>query len=334
MDSTIKDVARLANVSIATVSRVLNNRSGYSEETRERVLQVIDQLGYQPNAIARGLINKRTQTVGVIFPYVSSMLSAEILNGIEETVHSFGSTVIVCKTDGIEERTMDYLQVLAEKRVDGVIFVSQFFEEQYDKLLSDVNIPVVLVSSIYYRSNLPYVKVDDKHAAYTATDYLIGKGHKKIAMLSGPKVDPITGVPRIEGFMEAMRFKGLPIDESLVFCAKKFSFEDGLLAAEQLLAGGPDITAVFASSDELAAALISTAYKLGIRVPEELSVIGYDNIKLAGMTIPPLTTVSQPLFEMGAMAAKMLFSILNSEGKVESRIMPHEVVERASVRNL
>ncbi|ATO37190.1 LacI family DNA-binding transcriptional regulator [Geobacillus thermodenitrificans] len=334
MSHTIKDVAKKANVSIATVSRVLNGQGGYSIKTKEKVLSAIKELGYQPNALARGLINKRTKTIAILFPEVSSMFSAKILRGVENVVHEQGASVIVCNTASNGIRTMKYLQLLHEKRIEGIIFVSEVLKEEYYEAVSSMNIPIVLAATETYRYQLPYVKVNDRHAAYTAVEYLINKGHQKIGMISGNKYDPIAGHPRIEGYKEALRRNYITVNEKYIVDAKGFGFKDGFENLPRLLEAAPDITAVFAASDEMAVGVISAAYRLGIRIPDDLSVIGYDNLPLGEMSIPPLTTVAQPLEEIGEMAANMLFTMIETGETMESRIMPHKIIERASVKTL
>ncbi len=334
MNFTIKDVAKKANVSTATVSRILNELPGYSNDTKEKVLKVIKELGYQPNAIARGLVNKKTKTLGVLFPNVSSMFASEILNGIEDTANESDHSVIVCNTDSNGVRTMKYLQVLNEKRIDGLIFTSEVLKEEYYKAMVEMNIPIVLISTASYKYHLPYVKVDDKHAAYTATEYLIKNGHQNIAMISGNKNDLIAGVPRVEGYKQALNDYGLTVKENRIFYGVDFGYKTGKMCMEQLLKETPTSTAIFAASDEIAIGAMSIAYKNNIKVPDDLSIIGYDNLKVAEMSIPPLTTVGQPLYEMGQIAANMLFKMINSGQTVESRIIPHQIIERQTVKNI
>ncbi|WLR57026.1 LacI family DNA-binding transcriptional regulator [Mesobacillus subterraneus] len=334
MSYTIKDVAKNANVSIATVSRVLNGQGGYSKATEEKVLLSIKVLGYQPNAFARGLISNKSNTVGIIFPEVSSQFSSKILRGVEEAAHRLNSSVIVCNTASHGQRTMKYLQLLTEKRVDGILFVSELITEEYYKKLESMEIPVVLISTESYQYSLPYIKVDDKHAAFTATDYLIKMGHSKIGMISGNRDDIIAGQPRIDGYKQALAQRGLDINSEHIIHSQGFSFKDGFIGLPKLLEQFPDLTAVFAASDSLALGAISSAYKLGIKIPDQLSIIGYDNLPIAEMAIPPLTTVAQPLEEMGLIAADMLFTMMNQGRKVESRIMSHTVIERESVKKL
>ncbi|WP_332698381.1 LacI family DNA-binding transcriptional regulator [Halalkalibacter lacteus] len=334
MNPTIKDVAKKANVSIATVSRILNEQKGYSAKTKERVLEAIKELGYQPNAVARGLINKRTQTIGILFPDVSSMFSSNILKGIEEVAHNRGHSIVVCHTGESGNRMMKYLQLLNEKRVDGIIFTSAVITEEYYKTLKEMKIPVVLVATQSYRFPLPYVKVDDKHAAYSAVSYLIEKGHREIGMISGDMADEIAGRPRVEGYKQALEDHGISFDEKKIVSTPGFSFENGSGMLPKLLKQKKDITAVFAASDELAVSAMSDAFEMGIHVPEELSIIGYDNLKIAEMAIPPLTTLAQPLYEMGKLSAELLLDMLVTGNTVESRIIPHHIIERKTVKKV
>lgn len=334
MNPTIKDVAKKANVSTATVSRILNGLPGYSDETRLKVLKVIEELSYQPNAVARGLVSKRTKTLGILLPNVSSMFASEILNGIEDTAHESDYSVIVCNTDSNGVRTLKYLQVLNEKRVDGIIFTSEELKEDYYKAMKEMNVPIVLVSTASDLYPLPYVKVDDMRAAYSATEYLIKNGHKKIAMISGRREDPIAGVPRINGFKQALEDYVIPFEQKRITYGIDFGFKTGIMCMEQLLKNAPDTTAIFAASDEIAIGAISVANKYNVRIPDELSIIGYDNLKIAEMSVPPLTTVGQPLYEIGKTSANLLINMIDNNGPVDSKIISHKIIERQTVKKL
>jgi LacI family transcriptional regulator len=330
---TIKDVAREANVSIATVSRILNKGVGYSDKTKQHVLETIEKMGYHPNAVARGLINKKTDSIGVLFPNVSGLISAQILQGIEEVAQSHGISVIVCNTASDHKKTMDYLTFLQEKQVDGLLFISQLLTKDYREFIKKMGVPIITISAFSETNDVPYVKVDDEAASYDAVRYLIEKGHTDIGMISGPPTDPLAGHPRIQGYKRALREADLPFIETKVTWHKGFYFEDGQVAFQKLLKSHLSITALFAASDELAISAVSSAYHLGIRVPHQLSVIGYDDTKLAKMSIPPLTTVSQPFEEMGAQATKKLIDSIQSREPNTSLTMPHRIAERESVKN-
>ena len=327
---TIRDVAKRAGVSVATVSRILNGLSGYKEETKSRVLGVIEELGFKRNALASGLASRKTHTIGVLLPNVSGRFATLLLHGIENAAHEMEYSVIVCNTDSDGKRTMEYLQVLCEKQVEGIIYTSEWVKDEYGEEFQNMGIPVVLVSTISTKFRLPYVKVDDNAAAYHAARYLAEKGHMKIGMIGGTRTDLIAGVPRVEGFRHAMADAGLEVrDDQIVY--GNFAYQSGIACMEQLVTKVPGLTAIFTASDEMAVGALSYCHKRGIRVPDDVSVIGYDDTLDAEMAIPPLTTVHQPIYEMGERAARML---LNPEVKNGSIVMPFSIIERESVREI
>ncbi|MCK4258292.1 MAG: LacI family DNA-binding transcriptional regulator [Halanaerobiales bacterium] len=332
MKATIKDVAKKAGVSIATVSRVLNNQLGYAKDTELKVLQAIKDLEYHPNALARGLVGKKTRTIGVLIPQISSLVASKILAGIEDTAHNLNQSVIICNTDNDGKRILNYLSVLQEKQIDGLIVVSQMLIPKYVKKIKEMKVPVMLVATKDQQNCFPFIKVDDEIAAYHATQHLIQARHKKIGMISGSKEDIIAGIFRVRGYKQALKDNGLNFDDRYLVYGD-FTFNSGKACMKQLLHQAPEITAVFAASDEMAVGALSVANQQRIRVPDDLSVIGYDNTQLAEMAIPPLTTLSQPLYQMGAIGADYLISM--SEGKsVKSKIMDFEIILRNTTKIL
>ena len=333
--TTIRDIATKANTSIATVSRVINNQSGFSQETKERVEKVIEEREYEPNAIARGLIKNKTNTIGVMFPNIASMLTSELLNGIENVAQSRNFSIIVSYTYSSPERTMEYLKTLKEKRIDGLIFTSDFLTDKYISYMKKMNIPIVLLSTITTKAQLPFVKVDDFKASYAAVEYLINKGHTKIALLSGNPEDTIAGEPRIAGYKKALQDHHLPCKDNQIAYGYDFNFQDGKNNLGKLLSQFPEMTAIFAASDEMAVGAIASAHERNILIPDELSIIGYDNILISEMASPSLTTVGQPLFDMGCTAANLLFKKINNEELIETEVyLPYKIVERNSVQKL
>lgn len=330
---TIKDVARKSNVSVATVSRILNNLEGYSEETRRRVMQVIDEIGYRRNDIARNLKIKSTNTIGVLLPKVGTNFYIEILNGIEDAAHNDGYSVIICNVGDNGERTEEYIRIMIERQVDGIIVCSLPPEKSLIENIIGVNIPVVLISTIYSGYSIPYIKVDDYKASYAAVEYLIKMGHKDIAMVGGSPLDPIAGIPRLQGFIDALRNNKLKVRENLIK-HNGFSFKDGITSMEQLLKEKEKFTAIFAACDEIAVGAISVAHKRGLKIPEDISIIGYDGTQVAEMCYPPLTTLVQPFYEMGEKAVKTLIQKISSVVEVESLIMPFKIAERDTVSSL
>lgn len=330
MKATIKDVAKSANVSVATVSRILNGLEGYTEETKQRVLRTIDELGYQRNAVARGLVMKNTNTIGVLLPHVSTIFHSQILSGIEDIAQQNGYSVVICNVGEYGVRMIDQIKLLAQRQVDGIILTSiNITDEQYE-IIESLKIPYILVSMISYKHQIPYVRVDDLQAAYSATNYLIKKGHKKIAMISGPLNDPIAGQQRLLGYKNALIDNGLEVNEKIIKYGF-FGYEHGIRCMEELLSENEKFSAVFAASDDMAVGALQVAYKKGIRVPNDISIMGYDNTKIAEMSIPPLTVVGQPLYEMGSTAIEKLISMIKGDKDIVSTVLRHEIVERDSV---
>ncbi|PYZ94183.1 LacI family transcriptional regulator [Salipaludibacillus keqinensis] len=331
MSITIKDVAKHAGVSIATVSRIVNNQPGFGKKTKEKVLKSIEELGYTPNAIARGLVGRETRTIGVLLPKVSGLFASKLLEGIETTARKEGYSVFVCHTDSKEDRSIQDLQVLKEKQVDGMIYASDQLSLAQGQLLEAMTCPIVFVSTQSLTHPFPYVKVDDYQAAYDGTSYLLTKGHEQIAFIGGEQDDLIAGKPRDKGFRQAMKDHGMPINEALMVYGD-FRFQSGKKGLRQLLAAKTPFSAVFASSDEMAVGVLSEAYDKGISVPKDLAVLGYDNTMAAEMAIPPLTTIAQPLDDMGKQAVTLLLTIRENRGKAISNIeAEHEIVERKTV---
>lgn len=333
MKATIKDVATRANVSVATVSRVVNNLDGYSDETKEKVLEAIKELGYQRNAIARGLVTKTTKTIGVLIPIVSAYLYAEILNGIEEKANENGYGIFLCNTGVNGVRAVNYIKMLGERQVDAIIVVSLTINDEYYNLLNSLKIPYILVSTLSYKYKIPYIKVDDQQAAYTATQFLIEKGHTKIALISGDKEDKISGITRVNGYRNALQDYDINVNENIIKYGD-FTYNSGIMCMEDLLQEKEDFTAVFATSDEMALGALSVMHRNKIEVPEKISIIGYDNTLIAQMSNPPLTTVAQPLYEMGVKAFAKILSVLETGNSGDNIILSHKIVERETVKLL
>lgn len=331
MTVTIKDVAKASKVSVATVSRVLNELGGYSDETKNNVLKVVDELGYKGNAIARWLSTNTTKTIGVIIPDVSTNFDGEIIRGIEDIAHNHDYSVIICNAGAEGKRTPEYLRILEERKLDAIILVSIRITDEYYKAIKSMNIPYILISTASFKHNMPYIRVDDTMAAYTATKYLIDRGHTNIAMISGTKEDPIAGWPRVQGYINALKDYNIEVNEELIEYGD-FSYESGIRCMNSLLERKRAFTAVFVASDDMAAGVLNAAYRRKIRVPDNLSIVGYDNTKTAEMSIPPLTTLAQPLYEMGCKAFSRILDMLNGKDTMEGTIMNHSIVERETVK--
>jgi len=335
MRPTIKDVARLSGVSMSTVSRVLNSPESVNADKRMKIQNVIEELQYHPNALARGLISKRTQTFGVLIPDVSNLYVAEVLKGMEEAAHKLGINLVLCNTERDRERMIRYLKVLKEKQVDGIIFTSEPITKEYYDIFFQLNIPIALASTQSIEYNIPSVKVDDEKAGYDAAAYLIDKGHEKVGMISGPTTDIIAGFPRYFGFKQALKDKlGIDnVDDRVEFGS--FQYEDGYAGMERLYQKNPFLTAIFCASDEMALGAISFLHSKGLNVPNDISVLGFDNTRIAKMSIPKLTTVAQPMFEIGKLSVNKLENAIQSVKMDEIRThVEHSIIERESVAPL
>jgi LacI family transcriptional regulator len=330
MKPTIRDVAKLAGVSISTVSRVMNAPETVVPEKRRRVLEAIERLQYQPNAFARGLIYKKSDTFGVMIPDIENPYYAGLLRGIQDAAVKLNHSVIICNTDRDKSRMLAYARNLFEKQADGIIFASDaLFREFYDEMKRS-RLPFVLVSTEAPEYDVPSVDIDNEQAACEAVRHLIGLGHREIGMISFPVGDTISGAPRLAGFRRALGEAGLARCEANVeFAAHRF--EDAYEAAERLLAKAPEITAIFAASDEFAMGAIAWARDHGRNVPENLSVVGFDNIRMAHMFIPRLTTIEQPVYQMGVRAVHKLHELVANGSVSELRErLPYRLIVRES----
>lgn len=328
---TMKDVAQKAGVSIATVSRFLNDQYGFSSETGKRVEAAIDLLGYNRNEAARTLKTNKTNTIAVLLPQVETSYYTCILEGIEQAAHADGYAVMICHVGCDGKYIGDYLKALCERQVEGIIGCSLPPDNAIEQTITSCGIPTVYVSSIALDSSIPYVKIDDYKAEYAATRYLIDKGHRQIAMLGGSPCDIVAGVTRNEGYKRALLDAGLEWNEKLLQYAF-FSYETGAEAMRKLLQQEVPFTAVVACCDVVAMAALSISHKAGLSVPNDFSLIGYDNEIVAKMSIPPLTTVAPPHTEMGNQAFQMLHELIGGKKAIASQILPFSIVERDSVK--
>jgi LacI family transcriptional regulator len=312
----------------------LNNQVGYSEKTKEKVIKVIQELNYTPNAIARGLASNSSSTIGVLVPFIPTNIVSTILKGLETSAGDQGYSIIISNTGFDGERTEKCLGLMSEKRVDGIIIVSEPIHEEYYKIIEDRKIPTMLVSTCCYKYDIPFVKVDDRKAAYEAVQYLINKNHRNIAMISGGKNDLIAGKPRLDGYINALIENNININKNLIKYGD-FSYKSGKECMEELISQERNnFTAIFAASDDMAIGALKAAYQNNIKVPQEISIMGYDNSQIAEMVTPSLTVISQPFEKMGEIAARSLIENIEKKTIVKNIIVEHEIIERESVEKL
>ena len=309
MATSIKDVAKEAGVSIATVSRVLNDIDVVNEDTKKKVLDAIKELGYRPNIVARSLKTQRTKTIGILIPDISSQFYPEIVRGAEDVANIYDYNVILCNSDFDYDKEKDYLRVLKEKMVDGVIYMSSSLEEESLDIINDLDLKTVLVETKDSEERLPSVTIDNVEATYEATKYLLDKGIKNIAFVGVEKNSINAWGYRFLGYERALKEAGIEVDEELVFL-KNLKYKTGHDAAATFLKSNKKIEGIICASDEIAMGVINGLREKGINTPEDVSVIGFNNNAVASYFYPKLTTISQPSYDMGSVAMRMLFNIL------------------------
>lgn len=306
----IQDVASLAGVSITTVSRVVNE-NGYPvrPDTRLRVQEAVRTLGFRPSPLARGLLGKSTQTIGLVIPDISNPYYPLLSRGVEDVANEHGFTVIFCNTDRSTSKTRHYIELLSEKQVDGVIFAGGGLEEG-EEALPGMEGRAVLIGR--HSWPFPSVQVDNVGAAREATLHLIDLGHRRIGFIAGPS-NLTSARDRLKGHLAAMEtVDGDSFGGALVLDGN-FRSEDGYRAATELLGRPAAPTAIFAANDRMAIAAMAAAFDLGLKVPDDLAVVGFDDTPTARYVRPALTTVALPSYEMGAEAARLLLKLLPGE---------------------
>ncbi|WP_299166283.1 LacI family DNA-binding transcriptional regulator [uncultured Arthrobacter sp.] len=318
--TTIRDVAKDAGVSAATVSRVVNGLLGYSEETRQRVEEAVLRLNYETDFMARGLKTRQTSVIGLLAPMVSDALASEVMRGVEEAAREHGYAVMLGRTGSQSVFIDGYLRTLRTYRAAGVILISAVITQEMRQLLGP-NIPVISVA-ISDRSGSPSVSIDDERAAYDATRHLLSLGHQRIGLLAGDPTSIYVAHPRQRGFERAMNEAG----RKPVVAHGTFFYDSGAAGLDDLLRQEPNLTAVFAVSDEMAAAVVNELQERGRRVPDDVSVLGFDNTSTSQHVHPPLSTVAQPLEDMGKTAVNKILRARD----LGPRIMPHSIISRGS----
>jgi len=328
--ATIQQVAEKAGVSVATVSRVLNNSDKVVDETREKVLQVIKELEYNPNMIGRNLRRSETKVVIVLLPSISNPFYSKIVNGISSKAKKNGYTVMICNTQSDKNIETEYLNFLKYKLADGAILMSQESEEDTFLELAK-NYPIVQCSEYREILNAPYVSIDNFAAAYDAVKYLIDLGHKRIGIISS-RVNYMSAIQREAGYMKALQDADLDFVPRLLKVGD-YGLKSGMASAAHFLSMPQKPTAVFAISDLMAIGALKAFRQNGLRIPEDMAVVGFDNISFSSVCEPALTTISQPAFKMGSRAMELLLKkISNNQKEQQNVLLNYELIVRESTR--
>lgn len=332
MNITIYDVAREANVSMATVSRVVNGNPNVKPITRKKVLEVIERLGYRPNAVARGLASKKTTTVGVIIPDISNIFFAELARGIEDIATMYKYNIILSNSDQNMDKELRLFNTMLGKQVDGLVFMGGNITAVHVEEFEKSQVPIVLAGSIEETGVIPSVNIDYEQAVFDSVKEFIEKGHRNIAFVVGPLHEPKNAEKRLKGYQNALKEAGIPFNEDLLV-EGDYTYDSGLEAFDKLLEASERPTAILVGSDEMALGIVHGAEDKGYKIPEDFEVITSDNTRLSLMVRPQLTTIVQPLYDIGAVAMRLLTKLMNKE-KVSEHIvvLPHRIEHRQSTK--
>lgn len=328
MGVSIKDIAKVAGVSHSTVSRALAGSSLVAEETRQRIRRLAKEMGYSPSGIARGLVTKRTHTVGLVVTTIADPFVAEVVRGIEETALDNGYSVILCDSNAEPQREIAAVRALREKRVDGIIVTASRVGNLYLPLLEEVEVPIVLINNQREGRYVYSVATDNVHGGEMATHHLLELGHNRIGYIAGPE-GASSSLDRLVGYKRALRSQNIEFTPALVSSGNG-RIDGGERAMQQLLALRAPPTAVFCYNDMTAIGAIAQAKRMGFRVPQDISVVGFDDIAFAAYVDPPLTTVAQRKYEMGQRAMKMVLDILAGADAVSDVTLQGQLVVRGS----
>lgn len=329
--TTIKEIAKDAGVSVATVSHVINNTRYVTEETTNKVLDAMKRLDYQPNAVARSLRTRKTNIVALVIPDIINPYFSEVCRGFQDVAEKEDYVVVVCNSDRNYDNEKRIINVLRQQQVEGIVLNASKIGKTDLNLLLGKETPLVLLGNFLEESSFNRVMIDNIKAAYDAVSYLISLGCSDIACING-ELDSSSGEKRFSGYQKAMRDHDLQINEEFISHGN-FTYESGYQQFKEMLKNStkkPE--ALFATSDTLALGAMFAAAEMNISVPDEISIMGFDDIPEAQRVIPKLTTIHQPKYETGVEAAKLLFRSIQDKDTSEKIILEHELIVRESTR--
>ena len=328
--STIGDVAKRAGVSMMTVSRVINNSGYISQETRQRVEQAIAELGYVPNALARSLCFKQTKTLALVLTDITNPFFTTVARGVEDTASEQGFSVMFCNTDESQADEAEYLNVIVQKQVDGVLLVPAASAPDSARFLRERNVPFVVLDRRIRGDEVDTVRGDSEQGAFDLTQHLLSLGHRRIGMLSGPSV-VTTAADRVAGYRRALLEAGAPPDDSLIL-EGPYTLDSGYMLAEQILTHDLRPTALVAANNFIAIGALRALRAAGLRVPKDMSLVAFDDLPAPIVIDPFFTVVSQPAYEMGQRATALLLERLagNGPAALQDIVLPTQLIVRDS----
>jgi len=332
MRTTIRDVAKAAGVHSSTVSRVINGNPNISQDTAERVFSAIKQLGYTPNALARSLKTKKIQTLGMLIPDIANPFFAGLARGVEDTANQYGYNVILCNTDDCLEKEKTYLRLLEERRVEGLILATAKIRDKSVIELEKRRFPYILLSRNIKGLQENSISVDDIAGGYLAAQYLVSLGHRNIGHITGP-FNTTAALDRIKGYKKALQHFGVPFNKQYIG-EGDFKIKGGYQVMNQFLKLENPPTAIFTANDLLAVGAIEAIRENGYEVPSDFSIVGFDDIRLASYLSPPLTTIRQPMIEMGSLAITKLLERIEHKLSHQNVLIKPELIKRKSCRSI
>jgi LacI family transcriptional regulator len=333
---TLKDVASRAGVHPATASRALSPETSLlvSEDTAKRVRDAAEELGYRPNPVARSLRTRRSHTVGVLIPDLNNPLFPPIVRGLEDRLAEAGYVALIGNTDGDEERERVIFEQMRARHVDGFVLATAHLRSPLLLAAAKADLPIVLMNRMSDDYSFPSVSADNERGSRMAVAHLVKLGHRRIAHIAGPQ-DLSTGLSRYRGFIAAMAASGLPVDPGLVVFAKSFSVEEGLRCCRELLGSASLCSAVAAGNDMLAVGCYAALDETGLSCPDDMSIVGFNDMPFIDRLRPPLTTIRFPHYQVGTESANLLLErIARPTGPVKVLYLAPELVVRGSTTSM
>lgn len=330
MKITIKDIAEMTNLSKATISRVLNNKPDVSEQARKKVMEVISQHNYNPSSVARGLAMNKTHTIGLILPDITNPFFPELARGVEKRAKEYGYSVILSDISNNNAELPAAVDILRNKQVDGIVIVqwSNIFSKEIEEVMKNDALPVVAIDR---DDETSYVNFDNIASSSMAVSYLAAQGHTKIAHITGD-LNTLSGKSRYEGYCSSLAENGIEVNKAWIF-EGTYTQQTGYTGLHKIMQAEEKPTAIFAANDMIAIGIYDAAAEMGISIPEDLSVIGHDDISFATILRPKLTTVVVPRYELGISCMEVLYTMMNSkEGEPDTFLLEPGLAIRDSVK--
>ena len=327
----IKQIAKVAGVSVATVSRVMNHPESVAPKTRDKILKIMEEEEYKPNWFAQGLNFNKTETIGLVIPHMLNSMYMEIAKGVEDVAQQKGYITFMCNVEKDRDIEKNYIQQLLTRRVDGIILMFSSLEEEYIRSVEEQDVPIVLIGEDKCAKGFNTVKVDCKRGAEKMIEQLVENGHKSIGILYGN--DPQQeSLDMLEGYKNILKKNGIDILEEYIKSVEN-TIEGGYLGAKKLMAkGAPE--AIFTTSDEIAYGAMDAIKDNGLKVPEDIAVAGFGNARMSNLVEPKLTTVELPFHKMGVYGARLLFDLIEADEKDEEKTVedPRQIILQTKLR--